>query len=143
MNRQENKRLIATQVHIDMQVDFFEFQVGQKKIKRLIPVPRKLILINGISFDIFGKKATYNGEILSLSKARFDVLYTICRKRGQLISEKEIFDEIWGDGKKEYSPNLIPAYVKQIRKVLGRRSIHNKRKEGYCLNIDHGRPPEG
>lgn len=136
MRKSENLFIKTMGANLSDAICFYEFPVGQTKIIRCPPVVNKIININGIYFNLTDKRVHYNDRILRLSAAQVDIFYTIARRRGTVVSEKTIFDEVWGD-EREFKREVVSNYVRHIRKVIGKRAIKTKNREGYYLNIDH------
>lgn len=72
-----------------------------------------------------------NGKALSLPSKETKLLLLLLKYKNNFISVEQIFDELWEYGE-EPSEMSLRAYVKNLRKLLGKDCIINQRGRGYC-----------
>ncbi len=128
----ETKKLMRTQRDIDSQIFFFEFPVGQTKIRK------KRIRIeshNGIIFNFNDKTVYYEGVKYEFRGSPFDLFYLLVKNNGSNMSEVELFEKVWG-GKKKYVQGYVSSTICRINKRMGEIILLNYAK-GYYLNIEH------
>ncbi len=78
-----------------------------------------------------GSKRLYQGEDLySLASKEIELLSLFLQNKNRLLSHEEIFDRLWSYGESP-SEMSLRAYVKNLRKILGKERILNQRGEGY------------
>jgi DNA-binding response OmpR family regulator len=76
------------------------------------------------------------GREVGLTAREFDVLELLARNDGQVVTRKQMLEQIWDD---EYdgSPNVVDVYVGYLRKKLddpsGRQLIRTVRGVGFVL----------
>lgn len=87
------------------------------------------ILNDDFKYDFSSDLLYKNNSIYPLSKKELKLLYLFLINKNKLITIEKIFEELW-----EYEePSFLSlrAYIKNIRKILGKNNIINKRAEGY------------
>lgn len=86
---------------------------------------------NGYKFNIQSQILYHNDQPLNIPNKEIKLLSLLLKKKNQFISTELIFDELWEYGE-EPSELSLRAYVKNLRKILGKDSIINQRGRGYC-----------
>jgi len=86
------------------------------------------------------KIALLDGEDLKLSALEFDVLATLARRPGQILSRERLIDEVWGPDY-EGIDRTVDVRIANIRKKLGEdkdgpRYIETVRNGGDRFRID-------
>ncbi|MGH9038146.1 MAG: response regulator transcription factor [Acidimicrobiia bacterium] len=74
------------------------------------------------------------GAPVELTPTEFQLLATLGRHRGRVLSKVELLSRVWGY--EAYDPNLVEVHVSSLRVKLeagGRRLIHTVRGAGYVL----------
>ena len=91
-----------------------------------------ITLHNGVRFDCI-QKTLYSpqGELIALTNKERELLALLVQKRGQFVSQDEIFERVWSYDESPTSMALR-VYVKNLRKILGKESIVTQRFCGYC-----------
>jgi DNA-binding response OmpR family regulator len=82
-------------------------------------------------------KRAWRGEAeLDLTPRELSLLEFLLRRRGEVVSKREILDHVW-DGDFEGDPNIVEVYMGHLRNKLdrpfGRDSIGTIRGAGYRL----------
>ncbi len=85
----------------------------------------------GFKFSLTSQNLYQNDKILSLPKKEIRLLSLLLQNKNQFLSIEKIFDELWDYGE-EPSELSLRAYVKDLRKILGKEKIINQRNRGYC-----------
>lgn len=89
-------------------------------------------LHNGTRFDCIQKTLfSPQGELIALTNKERELLALLVQKRGQFVSQDEIFERVWSYDESPTSMALR-VYVKNLRKILGKESIITQRFCGYC-----------
>lgn len=86
---------------------------------------------NGLKFALVSQTLYQNDKPLSLPLKELKLLSLLVKNKGKFIDTAYIFEEIW-DYDQEPSELSLRAYVKNLRKILGKDSIINQRGRGYC-----------
>ena len=84
----------------------------------------------GYKFYPSSKTLRQNGQIVSLSNKESELLALFLENKNTLISKETIFDKIWNYGE-EPSELSLRVYVKNLRRILGKDAIINRRGDGY------------
>jgi two-component system response regulator MprA len=89
--------------------------------------------------DLGTRQVSRAGEQLSLTKTEFDLLETLMRDAGKVVSRAQLYEDVWGFDF-ETSSNSLDVYVGYLRRKTengGRsRVIHTVRAVGYVLRDD-------
>ena len=76
------------------------------------------------------KTLRQNGQIVNLSNKESDLLALFLENKNALLSKETIFEKIWNYGE-EPSELSLRVYVKNLRRILGKDAIINRRGDGY------------
>lgn len=87
-------------------------------------------LNDGYKFYPSSKTLRQNGQIVSLSNKESELLALFLENKNALLSKEAIFEKIWNYGE-EPSELSLRVYVKNLRRVLGKDAIVNRRGDGY------------
>ena len=87
-------------------------------------------------------KRAWRGEVeVELTSRELAVLEFLLRRRGEVVSKREILQHVWDDDF-EGDPNIVEVYVRHLRNKLdrpfGRAAIQTVRGTGYRLVTDGG-----
>lgn len=94
----------------------------------------KVALHNGYSFGILTQLLyDKNGEVVPITQKETMLLSLLLQNKGSYVSQELIFDTLWAY-EQEPSELSLRAYIKNLRKILGKDSILNQRRRGYCYN---------
>ena len=81
------------------------------------------------------------GTTIEITAREFAVLEYLMRRRGDVVSKREILDNVW-DTDFEGDPNIVEVYIGHLRNKLdrpfGRASIETLRGAGYRLAANGG-----
>ena len=84
----------------------------------------------GYKFYPSSKTLRQNGQIVNLSNKESELLALFLENKNALLSKEAIFEKIWNYGE-EPSELSLRVYVKNLRRVLGKDAIVNRRGDGY------------
>ena len=87
-------------------------------------------LNDGYKFYPSSKTLRQNGQIVNLSNKESELLALFLENKNALLSKETIFEKIWNYGE-EPSELSLRVYVKNLRRVLGKDAIVNRRGDGY------------
>ncbi len=92
------------------------------------------VVINagGIQLDLLTRAALVEDREINLSAREFSLLEVLLRHAGQVLSQPQLLDQVWGydfDG----SSNVVETYVRHLRRKLGAHRIETVRGAGYRL----------
>ena len=87
-------------------------------------------LNGGYKFYPSSKTLRQNGQIVNLSNKESELLALFLENKNALLSKEAIFEKIWNYGE-EPSELSLRVYVKNLRRILGKDAIINRRCDGY------------
>jgi DNA-binding response OmpR family regulator len=82
--------------------------------------------------DLRARTASLDGAVVDLSAREFALLEVFVRHPGQVLSQPQLLDRVWGYGF-DGSSNVVEVYVSQLRRKLGAERIVTVRGAGYRL----------
>ena len=56
---------------------------------------------------------------LKLTPLEFRILWTLCQRRGSVVSSEELFRRVWGEGYYTKDNNTITVHIRHLREKLG------------------------
>ena len=112
---------------IDAQLQFYEVPTRKEIQQEINPI----LIIGELFLDPSARWMKYKGQTVSISRAEFDILYSIATKMGCFIKAEYIC---------VHSANWVSMVVKRIRKIMGEEFIITNSKKGYRLNLGYDRP---
>lgn len=87
------------------------------------------------------RRVTRGDARIDLTSREFAVLEYLLRRRGEVVSKREILDNVW-DGDFDGDPNIVEVYVGHLRSKIdrpfAREAIQTVRGAGYRLAADGG-----
>ena len=83
-----------------------------------------------ISFHPQSKILSKNGEKISIPSKESDLLALFLQNKGKILTKDEIFNKIWSFDE-EPSELSLRVYIKNLRQILGKDAILNRRGDGY------------
>jgi two-component system OmpR family response regulator len=89
-----------------------------------------------LELDLLSRKARRGGEPVELSQKEFALLEHLVRRAGEVVSERELIEKVWGLG---FDPktNIVNVYLHHLRskieKAGGPRLIQTVRGKGFLL----------
>ncbi|TKX32779.1 two-component system response regulator DccR [Campylobacter aviculae] len=85
---------------------------------------------NGFKFSFTSQILYHFDKALSLPGKEIKLLSLLLKNKNNFLSSEQIFEELWEYGE-EPSELSLRAYVKNLRKLLGKEKIINQRGRGY------------
>ncbi|MBD2091251.1 response regulator transcription factor [Microcoleus sp. FACHB-1515] len=104
---------------------------------RAIPRPhsRKTTLqVGDVTLDLLTRQVWVNHQLVEMSTKEFALAEVFLRHPMQVMSREQLLNQVWGY---DYDPgsNIVDAFVRLLRKKLGRDSIETVRGIGYRLRV--------
>ncbi len=123
----------------------FSYPVLVARIRALIrrgARDRPTVLEAGdLCLDPATRQAMRGDVKIELTAREISVLEFLLRRRGEVVSKRDILDHVWDDDF-EGDPNIVEVYVGHLRAKLdrpfGRHAIETIRGAGYRLLVDGG-----
>jgi DNA-binding response OmpR family regulator len=91
-----------------------------------------LLAVGELVLDLRARTASLDGAVVDLSAREFALLEVFVRHPGQVLSQPQLLDRVWGYGF-DGSSNVVEVYVSQLRRKLGAERIVTVRGAGYRL----------
>ena len=87
--------------------------------------------------DISKKKASINGEEVSLTKKEFEILFLLLQNQGRVFSREDILSKIWSD-EVYVLDRTIDVNITRLRKKIGTygKRIVTRLGYGYCFETE-------
>lgn len=89
-----------------------------------------VVISNELSFHPQSKILSKNGEKISIPSKESDLLALFLQNKGKILTKDEIFNKIWKFDE-EPSELSLRVYIKNLRQILGKDAILNRRGDGY------------
>jgi len=88
----------------------------------------------GIRLDVRNRQATVAGREIALSSREFALLEVLLRHPGQILSQTQLLDLVWGYDF-EGASNVVETYIRHLRRKIGSERIETVRRAGYRLVV--------
>jgi DNA-binding response OmpR family regulator len=123
----------------------FSFVVLVARIRALMrrgAAERPVVMEAGdVRVDPATRTVWRGSDVIDLTAREFAVLEYLMRRRGDVVSKREVLDNVW-DVDFEGDPNIVEVYVRHLRNKLdrpfGREAIETLRGAGYRLAANGG-----
>lgn len=89
-----------------------------------------MLAVGDVTLDLLARRAGFDNMSIDLTSREFSLLETFMRHPGQVLSEYQLLDLVWGYG---FDPgsNVVEVYVGYLRKKLRPGVIATIRGSGY------------
>jgi DNA-binding response OmpR family regulator len=85
-----------------------------------------------VQLDPAGRQARYAGQPVALSTREFDLLHTLMRSAGRVLSREHLEQQMYSWGH-EVESNTIEVHIHHLRKKLSADAIQTVRGVGYTI----------
>lgn len=93
-------------------------------VLRRYDAPRELVdtlKTTGLTLDVAARVVKVAGKRVALTRKEFDLLTTLLRRRGRVLSIPYLLETVWGYDPADYSdPHTVGVHVSTLRKKIGR-----------------------
>ncbi len=93
---------------------------------------KKIIINNNIYYNIDNNELIKNDQKITLNNKENELLKIFLQNQNQIISHEKIYETLWTFDE-TYSDNSLRAYIKNLRKILGKDTIVSIKKLGYKI----------
>jgi DNA-binding response OmpR family regulator len=83
-----------------------------------------------VTIDVLARKALIEGRSVDLTSREFALLETLMHHPGQVLSQPQLIDQVWGYDHDTRS-NVVEVYVGYLRKKLASEVVETVRGAGY------------
>jgi len=84
----------------------------------------------GVTLDLNARHVRIDERTVDLTSREFALLETLMRHPGQVLSQPQLLDQVWGYDH-EPGSNVVEVYVGYLRRQLGPDVVETVRGEGY------------
>jgi DNA-binding response OmpR family regulator len=123
----------------------FSFVVLVARLRALVrrgaPARPSVLTAGDLHLDPAARTVRRGVDEIPLTPREFGVLELLIRRRGEVVSKREILDNVW-DAHYEGDDNVVEVYVGYLRRKIdqpyGRKAVETVRGAGYRLAEDGG-----
>ncbi len=102
-------------------------------VRRSHGVAQDMLQAGALSLDPSARQVTWMGEAVPLSTREFDLLHTLMRSAGRVLSREQLEQQMYSWGL-EVESNTIEVHIHHLRRKLQADVIQTVRGVGYMLN---------
>ena len=110
-------------------------------LRRIPAEPPPGLTVGPLTVDPARRRATVDGEAVELTRREFDLLETLARNAGIVLSRERLLEIVWGYDF-AVDTNVVDVFVSQLRRKLeaggGARLVHTVRGIGFTLEAPGG-----
>jgi DNA-binding response OmpR family regulator len=106
-------------------------------VRRSHGVAQDMLQAGALSLDPSARQVTWMGEAIPLSTREFDLLHTLMRSAGRVLSREQLEQQMYSWGL-EVESNTIEVHIHHLRRKLQADVIQTVRGVGYMLNPKAG-----
>lgn len=91
--------------------------------------------VGDLALDLRTRRASVAGHSVELTAREFLLADVLARHAGQVLSRQQLLSRVWGF---DFDPgsNIVDAYIRRLRRKLGRERVETVRGLGYRLRSD-------
>ena len=90
----------------------------QAALRRVEPAQEDAVIrADGLELDLAARVVRRDGEEIHLTPTEFDLLKTLARNRGRLMTHRELLTAVWGAGYSE-DTQVLRAHVANLRRKI-------------------------
>lgn len=93
--------------------------------------PSSIIQSSDISIDTSNMTVKKNGEIIFVTKTEFQILSTLIRNNGIIVTRSILLQNIWDDAGDFIDDNTLSVHISRLREKIGAEHIKTVRGVGY------------
>ena len=87
---------------------------------------KDIISISGLIIDRENHQCFLNERELSLTPTEFEILWVLCKNKGQVVSADKMFRDIWGDKYFSNSSSTVMVHIRHLREKMQDSAEHPK-----------------
>jgi DNA-binding response OmpR family regulator len=104
-------------------------------LRRGAPARPVVLSAGDLSLDPATRRVWRGRDELILTNREVSVLEFLMRRRGEVVSKRDILSHVWDFGF-DGDPNIVEVYVRRLRDKVGRAQIETVRGAGYRMVAD-------
>ena len=106
-------------------------------VRRSHGVAQDVLQAGALCLDPAARQVSWHGEPVVLSTREFDLLHTLMRSAGRVLSREQLEQQMYSWGL-EVESNTIEVHIHHLRRKLQADVIQTVRGVGYLLNTQAG-----
>jgi DNA-binding response OmpR family regulator len=91
-----------------------------------------MLTAGDLILDLRTRQVSVDGRTATLSSREFTLLEVLIRHSGQILSQTQLLDLVWGYGF-DGASNVVETYIRHLRRKIGADRIETVRRAGYRL----------
>ncbi len=91
---------------------------------------KPVLTADGLEVDFPARRVSLNGEEVHLTPTEFDLLRSLVRGHGRLMTHRSLLTEVWG-GAYEHDTQVLRVHIANLRKKIGSAHITTDPGVGY------------
>ena len=91
-----------------------------------------VLTIGDLTLDLRSRQVDVDSRTTMLSSREFALLEVLMRHPGQVLSQTQLLDLVWGYGF-DGASNVVETYIRHLRRKIGADRIETVRRAGYRL----------
>jgi two-component system OmpR family response regulator/two-component system response regulator QseB len=124
--------------YVTKPVDLHELAARLRSlVRRSHGVAQELLTAGDLTLDPAARQVSWQGETVSLSTREFDLLQTLMRSAGRVLSREQLEQQMYSWGH-EVESNTIEVHIHHLRRKLHPKVIQTVRGVGYALMVQKG-----
>jgi two-component system OmpR family response regulator/two-component system response regulator QseB len=104
-------------------------------VRRAHGQPQEHLQAQDVVLDPAARRATRQGEAVTLSTREFDLLHVLMLSAGRVLTREQLEQQLYSWGQ-EVDSNAVEVHIHHLRKKLGSGLIQTVRGVGYLLPRD-------
>lgn len=96
-----------------------------RRSKRVVQTTEEAFSIHGLYIEPYKVRASYNGQVISLTKKEFNLLFRLASHPGRVYSREQLLELEWGYGY-EGETRTVDAHIKNIREKLKQTNFNKQ-----------------
>jgi two-component system copper resistance phosphate regulon response regulator CusR len=120
-----------------------ELAVRLRVLLRRLALLQQKLSVADLELDLMRRQATRQGKPIPLTTREFAVLECLLRHAGQPLSRARILEEVWKDGPRATTTNIVDVYINYLRAKVDRgfepKLIQTVYGLGYILAVQQQR----
>ena len=106
-------------------------------VRRAHGAVQEVLACGALRLDPAARQVHWQGQLVSLSTREFDLLHTLVRSAGRVLSREQLEQQLYSWGL-EVESNAIEVHIHHLRRKLQADVIQTVRGVGYMLNTQAG-----
>ncbi|MEJ2435224.1 MAG: winged helix-turn-helix domain-containing protein, partial [Pseudolabrys sp.] len=112
--------------------EYFVPQTGEPVMSFNLPFKAGLVTVGDVTLDERQMKVSVRGVPIALSPLEYRVVAYLLLRRGRVVSQAELDENVYGHGE-DHGSNALEVLIGRVRRKLGVDLIETRRGFGYLV----------